>query len=187
MSDPNVQQQAENGAETEAQASVEGEESLEKVREQRDEYLDLLKRSRAEFENYQKRNQREREQERRFMHKGFALDLLPVIDNLERALAAARSAADTSSLVEGVNITHSQLIDILRRHGITHIDALGQPFDPNVHHAVMKQPAQPGQESNTVVQVIENGYMIHELVLRPSVVIVAVAEQPGAGQASKED
>ncbi|MGE3807435.1 MAG: nucleotide exchange factor GrpE [Gemmataceae bacterium] len=150
-------------------------ETLESVRGQRDDYLDLLQRTRAEFENYQKRNQREREQERRYAHSAFALDLLPVLDNLERALAAATQADDKSNVVEGVSITLAQVGDMLRRHGITPIEAKGQPFDPNLHHAVMKQPAQD-VPPNTVVQVLEKGYMIHDRVLRPATVIVAVNE-----------
>jgi molecular chaperone GrpE len=98
-----------------------------------------------------------------------------VLDNLERATAAARQAGETGPLVEGVAMVLNQLLDLLRRHGITRIDALGQPFDPNLHQAVMQQPS-PDQPANTVLQVAEHGYLIHDRVLRPASVIVAKAE-----------
>ncbi len=115
-------------------------ESLRARAMERDQFLSLLQRTQADFENYQKRNQRDREQERRFAAATLASDLLPVLDNLERATAAAQQAGEKGPLVQGVNMVHGQLLDLLRRHGITPIDALGQPFDPNRHSAVMQQP-----------------------------------------------
>src|SRR5690348_17301912 len=102
---------------------------LEVLRGERDKFLDLLRRTQADFENYQKRNQRERDQERRYAHGGFAADLLPVIDNLDRAAEAAKQAGETGHLVEGVNIVLDQLLNVLKRHGITRMDAQGKPFD----------------------------------------------------------
>jgi molecular chaperone GrpE len=139
---------------------------------ERDKYLTLLQRTQADFENYQKRNQREREQERRYWHGSLALDLLPVIDNLDRALTAARQAGENGPLVQGVGMVHTQLLDMLKRHGITPIDALGKPFDPNLHQAVMQQPS-PDHPPNTVIQVLQQGFMIHDRVLRPASVIVS--------------
>ncbi len=141
---------------------------------ERDQFLSLLQRTRADFENYQKRTQREREQERRYWHGTLALDLLPVLDNLERAVAAARQAGETGPLVQGVGMVQAQLLDLLRRHGITPIEAEGKPFDPNLHQAVMQQPSStlpPG----SVSQVLEKGFMIHDRVLRPAKVAVTVA------------
>lgn len=175
MSDPNMPGQEAAAADGAANGVETPVETLDSVKSQRDDYLNLLQRTRAEFENYQKRNQREREQERQYAHKPLAFDLLPALDNLDRALAAARQAEDKSSLVEGVAITQAQLLDVLKRHGITPIAAEGQPFDPNLHHAVMKRPAED-LEPNTVAQVLEKGYTIHERVLRPATVIVAVNE-----------
>jgi molecular chaperone GrpE len=146
----------------------------EKAEQERSEFKDLLLRTRADFENYQKRNQRDLIQERRYAHGAFAGDLLPVLDNLERATVAAKQVGESGPLVQGVAMVHAQVLDLLRRYGITPIEAEGQPFDPNLHQAVMQQPtaaAPPG----TVVQVMEQGYMIHERVLRPSRVVVAAA------------
>jgi molecular chaperone GrpE len=140
---------------------------------ERDEFLDLLQRARADFANYQKRNQKEREQERRYQYGPLVHDLLPALDNLERATAAAKQANEKGPLVQGVAMVQSQILDILKRHGIVPIEAQGQQFDPNLHQAVMQQPAAEGQAANTVVQVLEKGFMIHDRVLRPAKVIVS--------------
>jgi molecular chaperone GrpE len=142
--------------------------------QKRDEYLDLLQRTRADFENYQKRALRETVQERKYAHGGLASDLLPALDNLDRATAAAKQVGDKSSLAQGVSLVLSQLLDILRRHGITPIDALGKPFDPNEHEAVMQQPS-TSVPPGSVLQVLEQGFMIHDRVLRPAKVIVSTA------------
>jgi len=142
--------------------------------EERDKFLSLLQRTQADFENYQKRNQREREQERRYWHGGLASDLLPVIDNLDRAMTAAKQASETGPLVQGVGLVQTQLLDMLKRHGITPIDALGKPFDPNLHQAVMQQPS-VDYPPNTVTQVLQQGFMIHDRVLRPASVMVSAA------------
>ena len=166
-----------NGPEPEA-ALLEDLETLrsraEKAEQERGEFKDLLLRTRADFENYQKRIQRDLSQERRFAHRSLAGDLLPALDNLERATAAANQAGESGPLVQGVAIVHSQLLDIFKRYGITPMEAQGMPFDPNLHRAVMQQPsaeAAPG----TVLQILEPGYMIHDRVLRPAGVVVSTA------------
>src|SRR5438128_1759449 len=83
------------------------------------------------------------------------------VDNLERAMAEAKQAGETGPLVQGVTMVQGQLVDLLRRHGITRIDAQGKPFDPHLHQAVMQQPTHD-YPPNTVVQVLEPGYMIHD-------------------------
>ncbi len=142
--------------------------------QERDQFRGLLQRTKADFENYQKRNQRDLAEERRYAHRSLALDLLPVLDNLDRAMAAARQAGETGPLVQGVAMVQSQLLDIFRRHGITPIGGVGQPFDPNVHEAVMQQP-DATQPPNTVLQVLEQGFKIHDRVLRPARVMVSKA------------
>src|SRR5262249_26129428 len=144
--------------------------------QERDQFLSLLQRTQADFENYQKRNQREREQERRYWHGALCLDLLPVLDNLERTLAAARQGNETGPLVEGVGMVLNQLLDLLKRHGVTPIDPLGQPFDPNLHQAVMQRPSK-AVPPNTITQVLERGFMIHDRVLRPARVAVSVEDK----------
>jgi molecular chaperone GrpE len=148
--------------------------NLRKLAAERDQYLDMAQRQRAEFENYQKRARKERDEERRYLHGALVHDLLPVIDNLERALGAAQQAGDAGSLVQGVAMVQAQFLEQLKRHGVTRIEAQGKPFDPNLHQAVMQQPsadAAPG----TVLQVLEPGYLIHDRVLRPAKVIVSAS------------
>lgn len=144
------------------------------LEKERDELRDLVQRTRADFENYQKRSQREAAQERRYAHLPLALELLPIFDNFERATLAAKQAGETGPLVQGVGMIRGQFLDVLRRHGITPIEALHQPFDPNLHQAVLQQPSAE-HPPNTVVQVLEQGFRIHDRVLRPASVAVSVA------------
>ena len=146
----------------------------EKAEKDRDEYLNLAKQVKADFENYQKRQQRDLATERRYAMAPLALALLPALDNLERAIAAGKQAGEKGPLVEGVAMVQSQFLDILRRFGITRIDAQGQPFDPNLHQAVTQQPS-ADHPPMTVVQVLEQGFMIHDRVLRPASVVVSAA------------
>jgi molecular chaperone GrpE len=139
---------------------------------ERDQYLDLARRTRADFENYQRRSQRDREQERWLMLASILRDLLPVLDNLQRALEAAQAAGETGPLVQGVQLVQSQFLDILRRYGVKVIDAKGQPFDHNLHEAVAQQPT-ADQPPNTVVQVLAPGYLLDDRVLRPAQVVVS--------------
>jgi len=145
---------------------------LEKLQTERDQYLDLAARTRAEFENYQKRMQREREMDRKYAFGPLAESLLPIYDNLDRAVTAAKQAGDAGPLVQGVAMVVNQFLELLKRHGITRIDCDGKPFDPNVHQAVMQKPM-TDVEPNTVVQVIEQGFLNQDRVLRPAKVIVS--------------
>jgi molecular chaperone GrpE len=150
---------------------------LSLAEQQRDEYLSLLQRVRADFENYQKRIQRDMAEERRHAHGPFARELLAVLDNLQRALDAARKQGEQGPLVQGVTMVQSQLGDIFGRAGITPIDARGKPFDPHLHEAMQQQPradVPPGD----VVEVLEPGYRLHDQVLRPARVVVAASPAP---------
>jgi molecular chaperone GrpE len=176
---PGPDNQSNEQAEAAASAVLDDIETLRARALERDQYLSLLQRTQADFENYQKRNQRERDQERRFAHFGFARELLTVLDNLDRATAAAQQAKETGPLVQGVAMVQNQLLELMRRHGITPIEALGQPFDPNLHQAVMQEPTDTAPP-NTVTKVLERGFMIHDRVLRPA--HVAVSASPGTGK-----
>ena len=140
---------------------------LQAAEQARDEYLGQAKRARADFENYQKRAARDQAQEKKYAVAALAADLLPALDNLDRATAAAEKAGETGPLVQGVALVHAMLLDVFRRHGIVRIEAQDQPFDPNLHQAVMQMPASD-KPPMTVVQVLENGYMLHDRVLRPA-------------------
>jgi molecular chaperone GrpE len=173
---PHETGQGPDGEQQAASAVLEDLEALKaraaQAEQERDQFLALLQRTRADFENYEKRVLRDHAQERRYMHGGLAKDLLPVIDSLERAMQAAKQAGEQGPLVQGVALVQGQLLDALKRHGITVIDAIDHPFDPSRHEAVMQQPA-PGKPPGTVLQVAEQGFMIHDRVLRPAKVIVS--------------
>jgi molecular chaperone GrpE len=176
MNEPNVAPEPNASARSSANGPERDEgEALRKAEQERDQYLDLLQRTKAEFDNYQKRSQRDRQEERRYSASPLALELLPVLDNLERALTAAAQAGEKSPLVQGVSMVHGQMLDALKRHGITRTEALHKPFDPNLHQAVMQQP-DATVPPNTVIQVLQSGYAIHDRVLRPASVIVAAQE-----------
>ncbi len=148
------------------------EQKLTTLAAERDKYLDLAARTRAEFENYQKRSQRERELDRKYAFGPIALDLLPILDNLDRAVQAAKQAGETGPLMQGVAMVMAQFLELLKRQGVTRIDSEGKPFDPNLHQAVMQKPTSEA-EPNTVVHVIEHGYMNQDRILRPAKVIVS--------------
>jgi molecular chaperone GrpE len=145
---------------------------LEQLRKRAAEYLELAQRTRAEFENYQKRVSRDRDQERKYSFGPVALDLLPILDNLSRALDAARTVGEQGPLVQGVAMVQNQFLEILKRHGVVPIDAQGQPFDPHLHQALMQQPS-GDVPPNTVLQVIEQGFTNQDRVLRPAKVVVS--------------
>lgn len=141
---------------------------------------DELLRHLAEYQNRHKemqaamkRTTQDAEAAKKFAHEKFALDLLTALDNLERAVEAANKAGDKSPLTVGVVATQAQIGEVLKRHGITPIVALNQPFDPNVHQAIQSQPAGPGVAANTVTAVAQQGFMIYDRVMRPAAVVVA--------------
>jgi molecular chaperone GrpE len=135
-----------------------------------DEYLDLAKRTQADFENYRKRAIRDAAVAQQRGVATLAKELLPAIDNLERALVAAREAHQ--QIAEGIELTRSELLAALGRVGIEPFAPQGEQFDPTVHEAVVQQPAE-GVESGTVIEVFQTGYRLGELVLRPARVMVA--------------
>jgi molecular chaperone GrpE len=146
------------------------ESELEAATRQRDEYLDSLQRLKAEFDNYRKRAQRDQEALVARAGERVVKELLPVIDDLERALQAAEQHEE-ATLEEGVRLVHRSLADLLRREGLQEIETDG-PFDPHVHEALLQQPAE-GAESGAVIEVLQKGYRLGDRVLRPARVIVA--------------
>lgn len=142
---------------------------------------DLL-RHLAEFQNrnnemlqVMKRKEADIDQRLKFAHEKMTLDLLLPLDNLDRAVDAARKAGDKGALAVGVMATLSQILDVLKRFGIAPIEAVGQPFDPMKHQAIQSKPAEDGQEPGSVTAVVQQGFTIHDRVLRPAAVIVAQA------------
>src|SRR5437763_2909648 len=142
------------------------------LQRQRDEYLDQLQRSRAEFANYQKRSKLQADADRVYAVGTLARDMLDGLDNLQRATDALR-ASGASGITEGLDMVHKQLLATLAKHGVEPIAALGQPFDPNQHEALVQQPDAEHPEG-TVVAELGKGYKIRDRVLRPTKVAVSV-------------
>jgi len=133
---------------------------------------DRVLRTRAELENYRKRASRQMEDERRYANLPLMRDLLPVIDNLARAIEAAEQNHDASSLLEGVKMVAQQFEGVLGQHHCQEIAALGEPFDPHLHEAILQQPSEE-HEPGTITMVTQTGFQLHDRVVRPSKVIVA--------------
>jgi molecular chaperone GrpE len=151
-----------------------GDPSSELVAE-RDKYLDLAQRTQADFENYRKRAAKDAATAGERAKAGLVRELLPVLDNLERALATASSDAngDVSSVVEGVRLVRADLAGVLERSGVESFDPAGEPFDPTLHEALSTRPAPEGTHPGIVMDVVEKGYRLNDTVLRPARVIVS--------------
>ncbi len=145
---------------------------LETLRKGLKEAEDRLLRGQAELENLRRRSRREIEEERRFSNQPFLTDLLPVIDNVGRAIEAASQSPDASGLLEGFQMVAQQLIETLAKHHCSRIEAEGEPFDPSLHEAISQQPSDE-HDSGTVVLVALPGYQLHDRVIRPAQVIVS--------------
>jgi molecular chaperone GrpE len=153
--------------ETEA---VESEEPLARAQRERDEYLDLARRAQADFENYRKRAAKEAAAAGERAKSGLVRELLPIVDNLERALASAGQGEQ--HLAEGVLLVHSELIAVLERNGVQQFDPVGERFDPAEHEALSMRD-QDGAESGLVLDVVEKGYRTNGTILRPARVVVS--------------
>ncbi len=162
---------AEPGAGEAEPAAAANQETIADLEKERDDARDQLLRTRAEFVNYQKRSKQQAEVDRLYAVGNLAHDLLDVIDNLHRAADAMRTTAG-EAIGEGLDIVHKQFLATLAKYGVEPIEALGQPFDPNLHDALMQQPSADHPEG-TVVAEINKGYKIHDRVLRPSKVGVS--------------
>jgi molecular chaperone GrpE len=149
-----------------------GDDSLQKLRAELAAAKDRELRAHAELDNFRKRAARELDDRLRYANLSLLRDLLPVLDNVDRAIEAAEKNADANALLEGFKMVSQQLGDVLKNHHCTRIEALHTPFDPNVHHAVMQQPSAE-HPSNSVLMVTQNGYQLHDRVVRPSQVIVS--------------
>jgi molecular chaperone GrpE len=142
---------------------------LAQVTRERDEYLDSLQRLKAEFDNYRKRSARDHERLVARASERLVKELLPVLDDLERALVAA-SEHEEAKLEEGVRLVHRALTEVLAREGLVEIETNGS-FDPHVHEALLTQPAEA--ETGSVLEVLQKGYRLGDRVLRPARVVVA--------------
>ncbi|MEX2139306.1 MAG: nucleotide exchange factor GrpE [Pirellulales bacterium] len=145
---------------------------LEQLRSQATEAQERYLRSQAELENTRKRLRREMDDERRYAELPLLADLLPVIDNVDRAIEAAEKNADAATLLAGFKMVSQQLNNVFDKHHCQPIQAEGQPFDPAVHQAIMQQSS-ADHPDNTVIAVGQNGYTLYDRVVRPAQVVVS--------------
>ena len=174
--EPAGEQEAENEAEIEdATDRSEGVEEadddpLAVAQRERDEYLALAQRAQADFENYRKRAAKEAAAAGERAKGGLVRELLPVVDNLERALASAD--ASEQHLAEGVRLVHQELVGVLQRNGVEPFDPAGEQFDPEMHEALSTR-TEDGADPGLVLDVMEKGYRLNGTVLRPARVVVS--------------
>jgi len=140
--------------------------------QEKEELLDKLKRKQADIDNLRRISKMEQAEAREYALHQFLCRLLPVLDNLERALESALSDEEVpDSYVEGLKMIHKQLMQLIEQEGVTEIEAAGCPFDPNCHHAVIQEDNN-GSEPGTVLEELQKGYRHHKRILRPSMVKV---------------
>ena len=147
--------------------------ALEKAQRERDDYYDRLLRKTAEFDNYRKRIDRERREMAEWAGADILTEVVKVLDDFERALAAP-APPEAQRYRAGVELIHKQLADLLKKRGVTKIEALGADFDPHLHQAVAYEEA-PGAREGEVVDVLADGYKLRDRLLRPAMVKVAKA------------
>ncbi|MGB1034694.1 MAG: nucleotide exchange factor GrpE [Primorskyibacter sp.] len=186
MADPNAQDfldaladaEAEVYADDEAEISDE-EAELDALRAERDEFKDRFMRALADAENARKRADKDRKEAENYGGSRLARDMLPVYDNMKRAVAAAQEEENAASaaLMDGLELTMRELLNVFRKHGIDVIaPEVGDRFDPKVHEAMFEAPL-PGTKSGDIIQVSTEGFMLHDRLLRPAQ--VGVSSNPG--------
>ena len=148
----------------------------EELKSLNDKYLRLA----AEFDNYKRLAQRDQREQIRFGNEHLLKELLPVVDNLERAIKAAQSSTSSDGLVKGVDLTLKQLQGVLGKFGVQSIPTTGQPFDPSGHQAVASVPSTQVPDKH-VVEEFQRGYRLHDRILRPAMVTVSSGAVAGAG------
>ncbi|MDF1614160.1 nucleotide exchange factor GrpE [Desulfurivibrio dismutans] len=150
---------------------------LSEARSEAHDLEDRMLRLAAEFENYKKRMQRERENSFKYAEEGLMKELLPSLDNLERAIEQGRNSDDASALLEGVEMTYRGLLASLEKFGLKPMDSMGQTFDPNLHEAMVME-ASDEAPVNTIISEFQRGYFFKDRLLRAAKVVVS----SGSGQ-----
>lgn len=167
-------------------ASADGEQvpraELDKVKDDLSKAKDALLRTAADFDNFRKRQRREMEDNKKFATEKVLLELLPVLDNLQRALGAAKDApADAAGIVQGVKMVADQFRSVMESQGLKGFDSVGQVFDPMKHEAVSERDAEEVPAGH-VVEEFQRGYMLHDRVVRPAMVVVSKGAATAAGE-----
>lgn len=151
----------------------------QEARENQDRYIRAV----ADFENYRKRSQRDQAEALKYANEKLIRELLPVIDNLERALAHSKETRDFDRMMEGVELIHKQLLSTLGKYGVAPIESLNQSFDPSLHQSIGQVEVEEGSDTkeNQVVGETQKGYYLNDRVLRPSLVTIAKKKAPPSG------
>lgn len=147
-------------------------ETVNDLKEQLDFEKDRVLRLSAEFENFKKRNQRELDDFKKFANETVFKQLLTVVDNLERAILSVEKNSGKDGLLDGVKLTHKEIIKLFEMFNVKPVDAENQPFDPNFHQAVNQKETDDFPE-NTVTEVLQKGYLLHDRLIRPAMVVVS--------------
>ncbi len=155
--------------------------ALQERAAERDRFLELLKRERADLLNYQKRVRREQEELRKFALQEFLTEMLPILDDLERALSAAQEGHDVEVLLQGVEMLQGKLEKLLQQAGVKEIETSGRCFDPSYHEAVVQEETD-ARPDLAILEELQKGYLLHERVLRPARVKVSRRKQPEEAQ-----
>ncbi len=159
-------------------------EELEKAKQEIAEYLEQLQRSQAEFANYKKRNEREREDFIKLANAALISKLLPVLDDCERALKTVPDNLRSLTWVEGIFLIERRLRALLEQEGLTEIEAVGQKFDPELHHAAVREETTKYEEDE-IISELQKGYKLNDKVLRPTMVKVAARPSEKTNEESK--
>ncbi|MFC1515131.1 nucleotide exchange factor GrpE [Thermodesulfobacteriota bacterium] len=159
---------------------------LESLEQEAKENHDRFLRASAEFENYKKRAAREMNDFRKFANENIVKAMLPVVDNLDRAIeSSGDDQKSVSSVVEGVNMTIREILKVFEQFGVMPFESLGESFDPGFHQAVMQEETEDHPD-NTVIKELQKGYMIHDRLLRPAMVIVSKKKETESQEAMKK-
>ncbi len=154
---------------------------LETAEQEAKETYDRFLRVSAEFENYKKRSAREMDDLRKYANQSLIVEMLAVVDNLERALNSSNgNSSNDKCMADGVNLTLKEILKVFEKFNVKPIESIGQPFDPNFHQAMMQEETDDYPE-NTVITELQKGYMIHDRLLRPSMVVVAASKAKNTG------
>ncbi|MBF0779876.1 MULTISPECIES: nucleotide exchange factor GrpE [unclassified Granulicatella] len=168
-----VQDTQETLEHAEEQEKTEQELEIERLSAENDALADKALRAQAELQNIQKRQAKERQDLLKYRSQSLANTLLPVLDSLEQALTVEVSDEQGIALKKGIEMAYTNFVSALASEGIEKIESLNQPFDPTVHQAIQQIPAQDGQEADYVVQVFQDGYKLHDRVIRPAMVVIS--------------
>jgi molecular chaperone GrpE len=163
---------AEAAEAVEAEVVDGGASELEAAKRLADENYQRYLRTQADFDNFRRRARTEKEEFAKYASQKLIEGLLPIVDNFDRAVAASREQRDFESLAKGVEMIQRQLAQLLEGEGLKGIESIGQPFNPELHQAIMQVPAEEGGESGVVVEELQKGYMLKEKVIRPAMVKV---------------